>query len=266
VPARLHHERIARTGTAPAHWLVMTHGMFGAGSNWRGIARKVNDQRPEWGIVLVDLRQHGRSEAGDPPHTIAACAEDLAALCSELPVRAIAGHSFGGKVALATRARIDLAQTWMLDASPSARPEALADPDNSVMRVLALMQRLPASWPSREAFVAAVTAEGHDAAFAQWLAMNLVPGDGGLINRLDLPALRALLGDYYAVDLWDAVLTPRGALEVVVAIRSSTLSTSDRARLDAAPSHVHRHDIDAGHWLHIEAPAQVVELFSRHLP
>jgi hypothetical protein len=28
---------------------------------------------------------------------------------------------------------------------------------------------------------------------------------------------------------------------------------------------VHLHRIDAGHWLHIEAPAEVVELFAREL-
>jgi pimeloyl-ACP methyl ester carboxylesterase len=75
VPARLYHERIAQSDAAPDRWLVLTHGIYGAGSNWRSIARKVNERRPEWGVVLVDLRQHGRSEPGPPPHTIAACAE-----------------------------------------------------------------------------------------------------------------------------------------------------------------------------------------------
>src|SRR5205085_6580304 len=63
--------------------LLLTHGIYGAGSNWRSIARKLNERRPEWGVVLVDLRQHGRSEPGEPPHTIAACADDLRALRSE---------------------------------------------------------------------------------------------------------------------------------------------------------------------------------------
>ena len=47
MPARLHHERIARSDTAPSRWLLLTHGIYGAGSNWRGIARKVNERRPE---------------------------------------------------------------------------------------------------------------------------------------------------------------------------------------------------------------------------
>lgn len=266
MPARLHHERIART--PPARWLVMTHGIYGAGSNWRGIARKVNERRPEWGIVLVDLRQHGRSEPGDPPHTIAACAEDLRALIAELgEVEAIAGHSFGGKVVLETRGLVALRQTWVLDASPSARPDAMTDPDNTVLQVLALMERLPRTWARREEFVAAVMAEGHEVGLAQWLAMNLVAGDTGtLVLRLDVGALREMLADYYTRDLWDAVELDRGALELVLADRSTTVSEADRRRLEHAPPHVHVHHLDAGHWLHIDAAAAVVDLFTRHLP
>jgi pimeloyl-ACP methyl ester carboxylesterase len=157
VPARLHHERIARSDSAPARWLALTHGFFGAGSNWRSIARKLTERRPEWGVVLVDLRQHGRSEPGEPPHTIAACADDLRALVAELgDVRAIAGHSFGGKVVLATRGFVDVSQTWVLDASPSRRREPAGGPPGTVERVLALMERSPRVWARRDDFVAAV--------------------------------------------------------------------------------------------------------------
>lgn len=246
---------------------MMTHGIYGAGSNWRGIARKLTDRRPEWGVVLVDLRQHGRSDPGEPPHTLAACADDVAALARELgAITALAGHSFGGKVMLAARSRVAVRQTWILDASPSARPDAMSDPNNSVLRVLALMERLPRTWARRDDFVAAVIADGHDTGLAQWLAMNVVPGaDGTLSLRLDLAALREMLADYFRQDLWDALARPDGDVEVVVAERSSTLSPDDRDRLARAAPHVHVHPVDAGHWLHIEAPAQVVEVFATHL-
>jgi len=281
MPARLHHERIARSDQAPTRWLVLTHGIYGAGSNWRSIARKVTEQRREWGVVLVDLRGHGRSEAGEPPHTIAACAEDVRALIATLgatlgDVHAIAGHSFGGKVALATRRLIALDQTWVLDASPSARRVSSARPgeqpggghgETTVLRVLDLMERGPRTWARREDFIAAVTAEGHELGLAQWLAMSLVPdGAGQLVLRFDLAALREMIGDYHATDLWDVLEAPGGDVEVVVAERSPTLSAADRGRLAAAPPHVHAHYVTAGHWLHIDAPAAVVELFAARLP
>jgi len=243
----------------------MTHGIFGAGSNWRGIARKLVDRRREWGVVLVDLRLHGRSDAGAPPHTVAACASDLAALIAELgDVRALAGHSFGGKTALATRALIELPQTWMLDASPSARPGAMRD-GNSVVAVLELMERLPPTFANRDDFATAVIDAGHGNALAQWLAMNLVERDGVYVNRLDLAGIRALLEDYFALDLWDAAFAPRGDLEVVIADHSSALSPADRARLADAPGHVHSHVVDGNHWLHIEAADEVLELFATQL-
>ena len=264
--ARLYHERIARSDRAPERWLALTHGFFGAGSNWRSIARKLTERLPAWGVILVDLRQHGRSEGGAPPHTIAACAEDVAALVGELgDIHAIAGHSFGGKVALATRPLLAMRQTWVLDASPSRRASA-GDSSNTVVRVLAWMERSPRSWAHREDFVQAIVADGHDVGLGRWLAMNLVPEGSGFVLRLDLVALRELLASYYATDLWDALEAPGGDVEVVVALRSETVSAADRGRLAAAPPHVHVHEVDTGHWLHMDAPALVVDLFAAHLP
>lgn len=267
MPARLHHERIARSGSTPARWLLLTHGIYGAGSNLRQIARKLNDQRRDWGVVLVDLRNHGRSEPGEPPHTIAACAADLQALIAELgDIAAIAGHSFGGKVVLATRPLVTVQQTWLLDASPSARPDALADPDNTVVGVLELMERLPRTWARRDDFVAAVIDAGHGSVLANWLAMNVVGDANQLALRLDLGALRQMLADYYARDLWDTAFAAGGDVHVVVADRARTLSPDDLARLASAPAHVHTHHVAAGHWLHVEAPGAVVELFAAALP
>ena len=261
--ARLYQERIARD--SPQQWLLLTHGIYGAGSNWRGIARKLVERRPEWGVLLVDLRQHGRSEAGDAPHTIDACADDIAAILDP-SIKAIAGHSFGGKVVLAARAKAPatLAQTWMLDSSPSANPNAAQDPANTVVGVLELMERLPRSWPRRDDFVAAVVAAGQATALAQWLAMNVVPdASGAYVLRLDLGALRALLADYYATDLWSSLADPsRGDVEVVLATRGAAAHDYERP----LPPHVHVHRIDAGHWLNIDAPAAVVELFAASLP
>lgn len=286
--ATLHHELVAPTGAAPAAWIVMTHGIFGSGANWRSIARKLVERRPRWGAVLVDLRAHGRSDSGDPPHTIEACAEDLAALDRALhergrTVRAACGHSFGGKVVLALRAlgarphtssarAVDLLQTWVLDATPSARPELVDADDNSVRQVLSLLERMPAHFARRDDFVAAVRDAGHGN-LASWLAMNLEPtDDAGFRIRLDLPVVRALLVDYYKQDLWRAVEDPAmpGELHVVVAGRSTTVPAADRERLSTHQSHTGLTCVHlvpgAGHWVHADAPDDVVELLAGALP
>jgi hypothetical protein len=98
--------------------------------------------------------------------------------------------------------------------------------------------------------------------------MNIVPDASGALSlRLDLAAIRSLLDSYFETDLWDIAFDPAlpGTLEVVIAQRSGSLSPADRARLQAAPPHVHVNFVDADHWLHIEAPLAVVELLASRL-
>jgi pimeloyl-ACP methyl ester carboxylesterase len=263
VPARLFHEAIA--SGEPARWLVFTHGICGSGGNWRTIARKVVARRPEWGVQLVDLRQHGRSEPGEPPQTIAACADDLRALIAELSnVDALAGHSFGGKVVLATRALVPVVQTWTFDSAPGPRtPDTTND---TVLRLLAFVDHSGPRWQRREDFVAALVADGHAPSLAQWFAMNLVPADGGgFVVRLHTDAIRALLADYGRVDLWPTVLdSTRGAVELVRASRSTTYTDGELAK--PLPPHVHASVVDGGHWLNVDNPTAVVELIAERLP
>jgi len=270
----LHHEVVE--GARASATLLVTHGIYGTGGNWRSIARALVERRPTWRALLVDLRQHGRSDPGEPPHTIAACAEDLAGLCRSqaaagAPVTVACGHSFGGKVVLALRAGgAALAQTWLLDSTPSARPGEWDAPGNPVRDAWNTFAALDRTWTHRDAFVEAAVTRGLARPLAAWMATNLGPSDEGLRLRLDLPALRDLALDYYARDLWPAVLDPAlaGEVHVVVATRSTAVSAADRARLAALPptGRVRTHKLDAGHWLHIEQPGAVVDLLATYLP
>ena len=128
-----HAVKVAAEGSEPRGWLLFLHGILGSGANWRTIARKLVAARPEWGAVLVDLRKHGRSQGAPPPHTVDAAADDLVRLAADLglPVAGVIGHSFGGKVTLALRGKLELAELWVLDATPGARPEPTSDPDSA---------------------------------------------------------------------------------------------------------------------------------------
>jgi len=57
-------------GESPDRWFAVLHGIFGSGRNWASVARRVVRARPEWGAVLVDLREHGESVGFEPPHTL----------------------------------------------------------------------------------------------------------------------------------------------------------------------------------------------------
>ncbi|HEU5061421.1 MAG TPA: alpha/beta hydrolase [Kofleriaceae bacterium] len=259
-----HAVKVAPDGAEPRGWLLFLHGILGSGSNWRTIARRLTAARPEWGAVLVDLRMHGKSQEAPPPHTIDAAAGDLVRLAGTLavPIGGAIGHSFGGKVALALRGKLDLAELWVLDATPGARPEPRGDPD-SAQHVLDALRRLPAMFADRPAFVAALTGAGFSRALADWLAMNLDPADGGYRLRLDLDAVGELLADYYRRDLWSALESGAGNAHLVIATRSRALDDDDRRRAASLPVAVH--PIAAGHWLHMEAPDQLLALLSAEL-
>ena len=255
---------------------------MGSGPNWRTIARRLVAARPDWGAVLVDLRMHGRSQEAPPPHTLVAVAEDLERLAENLGgqgvnVSGVIGHSFGGKAALAYRQRAPegLVETWVLDASPSSRAGALAEsgtaapetPGDGAGDVLLMLESLPGQFSSRDEFMAAMADRGFSRPLAEWLAMNLDRVDGGVRMRLDLGAVRALLADYHAQDLWPAVESELpGQLRFVVAGRSSAVSQDDRARLESlAGDRIALHVVDAGHWLHMEAADQLLQLFTDEL-
>lgn len=264
--------------------MLVLHGILGAGSNFRSFARELARRRPGWGMVLVDLRMHGRSQGAPPPHTVEAAAADLQRLAAVLAgrglaVRAVCGHSFGGKVALCYRraAGAGLMQTWVLDASPGAAPDAWTrrDPqgraEREVVAVIEMLEALPRQFTGRDEFVAAVRQRGFSEMLASWLAMSLERDEAGPYRlRFELPALRALMSDFYASDLWSEVERPgQGQLCFVVAGRSAALSAADRERLAQASARglvrVDRIE-EASHWLHVDAADRLLALVAAGLP
>lgn len=269
----VHHELVTGGGPAPSSWMLVLHGILGAGANWRSFVRKLAAAAPSWGFVLVDLRAHGRSANAPPPHTVASAADDLIRLQAALaePVRGVMGHSFGGKVALALAdrnpARLD--QVWVLDAQPGARPEELGSARTA--SVVRMLEGMPEVFPSRERFLEIVEEQGHDRTFAAWLAMNLRRADDGYRLRVDMRAIRALFESYYLTDLWPAVERHDKAREMrfVVGGRSEVLRDEDRRRLAeiaAREPHLRVHTLpEAGHWVHIDDPEGLFGILSSAL-
>jgi len=248
-------------GSRPERWLLFLHGLLGRGGNWRAIARRLVAARPGWGAALVDLRMHGATQGFPPPHTVAATAEDLLALDGALPgpVRAVLGHSFGGKVALAYLVRRGdaLDRAVIVDAMPGARPGR--EGPGTTLDVLGWLGALGVI-PSRADFIARAREAGYGHALAEWLAMNFRRTEAGYELALDLGAIRALLDDYFACDLWPVVERPPGALalHLVIGEHSPVWGAGDRARGDriAAGSNgrVIVHRLPTSHWVHAEDP------------
>jgi pimeloyl-ACP methyl ester carboxylesterase len=279
VPA---HSFVGEPGAAKL--ALFLHGALGSGSNLRSLASKLAKERPEYRFCLVDLRHHGESQGAPPPNTLEACAGDLAALIEQLgqePV-AILGHSFGGKAALMFaqlfpgRAR----QIWVLDSNPGRQEPTAA---NEVIRVIAAVRNTTTPAADRAHVVAQLMEQGLSSGTSSWLATNLQRKSEGFVWRFDLDAIYELMLDYFRVDLWPVLES--GAADsdfrVVVAERSDRWAPESRARLEkmleAASKRedgasirgsetVELHVVpNAGHWLHVDNPAFLLELLAQNL-
>ena len=266
----LAYETIAAPEGRPRGAFLFLHGILGRGRNWRSLARRFAEERPEWLAVTVDLRAHGDSLGLAPPHTVAAAAADLGGLALSVPVRGVLGHSFGGKVALAfadqrRTAGRPLSTTWVIDSTPSARPDRRGS--EAVSQVLEVLGKLPERFADRRAFVDAATDQGLARPIAQWLAMNLRSGDRGHVYGVEMDVVDAMLADYFQLDQWPIV--EAGGVQLVLGGDSPVFDAGDRARAEAlaASGVAGLHVIEgAGHWVHADAPGELSELLRQHAP
>jgi pimeloyl-ACP methyl ester carboxylesterase len=242
-------------------------GIYGAGRNWATVARRLVAARPDWGVVLVDLRQHGASQGFAPPHTLEAAAGDIVRLTEATgkPAAAVLGHSFGGKVALefARQSPHGLYQVWVVDSTPEA-----GEPRGSAWTMLAHLKAMPVAFRSRDQAIQELVQRGMEMPVAQWMATNLERSGTALRWRFDLPSLEAMLLDFFRTPLWDVVQAPPGDAELhfVKAAASSVMAPDVVQRIEQAHRRVQLHRLDGGHWLNADNPEGVVALLREHLP
>lgn len=271
----LHHERVTDDGE-PARWLWVLHGIFGAGRNWRAVARRLAGSRPEWGVLLVDLRMHGQSGGFEPPHTLSACVRDLERLrgAAGRPPAALLGHSFGGKVALAALdegalggpgGRDARRQAWVVDSTPEA-----SEPGGSAVRMLEAVRRTPGPFDSREEAADALVRRGFGRPVARWMTTNLERTDGRFRWARDWDAMEELLEDFFRRDLWDVVEDPPAGWEVrFLEAEDSAVSEETRERVERTAregGRVEVHRLPGGHFLNADSPDEVADLLAGELP
>jgi esterase len=267
----LSHERVT-AGDGTERWIYVLHGIYGAGRNWASVLRRVVRARPEWGALLVDLRQHGASQGFAPPHTVHAAAADVAALAaaSGIAPAAVLGHSFGGKVALLFAGLEDdaargVGQVWVIDSTPEA-----GEPTGGAWAILNLLRSMPATFRTRAQLVDGLQAHGVQQGVAQWMATNLEPCPRGYRWRFDFDAVEALLLSFFETDAWPVVEAPRPGLELhfVKADDSPVLAAEALARVEAAvqDGRAELHRVAGGHWVNAENPGAIEALLVERLP
>jgi len=109
---------------APPAPLVLLHGLFGSGSNFGTLARRLSTSRQ---VIVPDLRNHG-SSFWDADCSIEAMAGDVLRLLDTAGAEraVLCGHSLGGKVAMAAAllAPARVSRLLVVDIAPVAYSES----------------------------------------------------------------------------------------------------------------------------------------------
>ncbi len=269
----LYSHSLVASGMQPNRWILFMHGLFGKGSDWKKVARGLVNQRPDWGVELVDLRLHGKSLGFSVPHTLEACAEDVRRLMTQkfgTAAQALLGHSLSGKVALTIvqSPPRGLRQVWVVDSGIG--PSRI---QGEGWRILSALRATPGPFSTHEEALHQLMACGLFEGVAHWVTTNLRRSKGEFYWPWAVEDLASLREDYVQKDLWHLIEERRRCgpqIHVLRADKSHIMSRSSVARIRAAAAprdhHVYYHHLSGGHAIHVKNTAGVVRLLAAALP
>jgi len=228
--------------------VVLLHGLLGSNENLGGIARGLGG---EYGLIGMDLRNHGRSPHGTPMDYATMAGDVRTALQAEgIQQARFVGHSMGGKVAmeLALGSPEWVERLVVLDIAPIAyerRHDATLE---------ALHGLEPATLGSRQEADDRLAAAVPNAAVRQFLLKNLARNGDRYAWRIPLETIRAAYPDIAAAPPspgpYDGpALFLRGADSdyVPADAAGAVRARFPQARIETLTG--------AGHWPHVEQPA-----------
>ena len=242
-------------GDPAAPKLLILHGLFGAGANWRSIAGRLANR---YEVFCLDLRNHGRSPWHDQMAYWSMAADVARFIISHgLHRPALLGHSMGGKVAMTlagdARFAMELAGIMVVDIAPLAYPATRHLPLMNAMRDLDLTTLI-----DRKQIDTALARQIADPPTRQFLAQNLLKAPHGYRWRLNLTAIRRNR------DTLSGYPAHRASTVDALFIAGAQSTYLQPAAHDAIHAHFPNARIatiaNAGHWLHAEQPESVVEL------
>ncbi|KAI4378543.1 hypothetical protein MLD38_016007 [Melastoma candidum] len=275
---------------SPPATAFVLHGLLGTGRNWRSFSRSLvsslslsSPTPSEWRMILVDLRNHGKSselQGFDPPHDMFSAAKDLSELVKsegwDWP-DAVVGHSMGGKVALQfaqSCARGDYGSSavcpkllWVLDSIPG---EAYRS-DGEVEKVLQTLHGLPSILPSRKWLVNHMQELGFSRSLSEWIGSNLKKSGDHETWSFNLEGAIQMFHSYRETSYWSLLEEPPKGTEISI-LRAENSDRWDpdvvqrlerlagRAK-DPSFGKVSYHVLPkCGHWVHVDNPKGLLDL------
>ena len=231
--------------------VMILHGLFGTMDNWRTFAGMLKDH---YQVILVDLRNHGRSFWSDE-YDYNILAEDLHNLLNHLEISQIdiIGHSMGGKAALTFAVNYPdlLNKLAVIDIGIKQYAPGHLNIFNAVLGMDL------ANLSSRSEADEILSEHIGDMAIRQFILKSLGrSSDGGFRWKTNF---RSLFTNYDRIlSAIDIDLIETSSL-FVRGLKSEYITNQD---IDLIRDHfdsVRIADIDAGHWIHSEKPKELFD-------
>lgn len=238
--------------------LIILHGLFGMLDNWHTVSRKL---AMHFHVFAVDQRNHGRS-----PHSTdfnyQVLSDDVRDFIAQhrLTKVSLLGHSMGGKTAMWTALKYPdiVDRLIVIDIAPREYPSH----HDNILDALESVDFRTVS--SRNDVDTALSSHIPEFAVRQFLMKNLARSEDGTYHwKMNLPVLVAHYEDMMkGVDSDGTYARPT---LFVRGTRSSYIADADRAGIKRLFPEATTVDFDTGHWVHAEAPDQLVQTVTAFL-
>jgi len=240
--------------------LIILHGLFGSGDNWRSIAKGLSEH---YRVHLLDLPNHGRSPWIDH-QSYPAFAEAVADWIRDRGIEGhhLMGHSMGGKVAMQRalgEQNSGIDRLIIVDIAPRAYPPHHQD-------IFGALNRIDLSQHKDRRSVDEALKDGIETAgIRQFILKSLYRNDEGeLAWRFNLKALQ---DQYENIANEPDFKTPfDGPTLFIKGMNSQYITADDQPAIrDRFPNAEAKLIEGAGHWPHAEKPAAFQRIVERFL-